>query len=400
MTDRIVLGLGGTVDYVVTWDSAVIEELVRAYDLRAAELSTVIPVQSERDLLRSLLAFVRDGSGGERFVATTAIIERFSARFNKDIALGGTGARAAIAMDRLGMKTTLHLVSIDDHVRRLLPPGCTYVCSAPSDSTHPHLIMQFRAGTQVCANDIDLCAPHSNRVIFTNDPPHQELLLSEELGTLLADARIFLISGFNVVQDPAILRQRLATLRQYLARVPADCLVHYEDAGFHVPALSEQVNRQLDDVIDVHSMNEDELQAYLGRTCNLLGPDETAQALTEIRALVHAPTVVIHTKYWSLAVGRDANLYTDALQGGVTMASTRYLHGDNFTEAEYNQVAHAPPSDAGAAFATEIEALMPDVVRCVPAILLTTSNPTTIGLGDAFVGGFLAAWRRSSDLSA
>ena len=29
MTNRIVLGLGGTVDYEISWDSAVLEELVR-----------------------------------------------------------------------------------------------------------------------------------------------------------------------------------------------------------------------------------------------------------------------------------------------------------------------------------------------------------------------------------
>jgi len=395
MTDSIVLGLGGNLDYLVTWDAQVIENLVTAYDLRAAELTTAVPINSERDLLRCLLAFLRDGTGGERFVATTTIIETFAAQFQKAIALGGTAARAAIALDRLGVKTTLHLVSIDDHVRRLLPRSCSYICSASHDSTHPHLIMQFRAGTEVRVNDIDVRAPHPNRVIFTNDPPHQQMQLSEELGTVLADARVFLISGFNVVQDPVILDQRLAILRRHLARVPADCLVQYEDAGFHLPELRYQINRQLEDLIDVHSMNEDELQTYLGRTCNLLDPEEMARALTEIRTIVHAPTVMIHTQYWSLAVGRNPDSFAQALQGGVTLASTRYFHGDNFSETDYDRIAHASPTAAGADFATAIEKLLPGLVRCVPAIQLATSNPTTIGLGDSFVGGFLGAWTRS-----
>ena len=255
--------------------------------------------------------------------------------------------------------------------------------------------MQFRTGTHVRVNDIDLRAPHPNRVIFTNDPPHQEMLLSDELATVLADARIFLISGLNVIQDEAVLDERLTALRRHIGGVPKNCLVQYEDAGFHVHALSHRVNHELKGSIDVHSMNEDELQGYLGRTCNLLEPHQMADALSEIRTIVHAPTVVIHTKYWSLAVGQDADSYVNALHGGVTMASTRYVHGDNFTEVDYEHIAHASPSAAGTTFAAAIEALLPGLARCVPAILLTTPDPTTVGLGDSFVGGFLAAWSRS-----
>jgi len=138
MADKIVLGLAGTVDYEITWDTAVIERLVSEYDIRPAELSTQVSVRSERDLLRSLLAFVRNGTGGERFIASSHIVDSFASHFGKKITLGGTCVRAAIAMDKLGVKSTLHLVSIDDHVRRLLPPGCSYICSASHDSTDPH----------------------------------------------------------------------------------------------------------------------------------------------------------------------------------------------------------------------------------------------------------------------
>ena len=51
MVDKIVLGLAGTVDYEITWDTAVIERLVSEYDIRPAELSTQVSVGSERDLL-------------------------------------------------------------------------------------------------------------------------------------------------------------------------------------------------------------------------------------------------------------------------------------------------------------------------------------------------------------
>ena len=392
MTDRIVLGLGGTVDYLVRWDSAVIEELVVAYGIRADELSVDVPVTSERNLLRCVLGFVRDGVGGERFVASSDIVESFARRFRTEVVLGGTGVRAAIAMDKLGVKTTLHLVSIDDHVRRLLPASCSYVCSAVQDTTDPHLIIQFGAGVRIRAGDIDLHAPSANRVILANDPPHEQMRLSPELGTVLADARIFGISGLNAIRDAEVLDRRLAELRELLAGLRPGCLVHYEDAGFHVPALSSRVNSGLGDRVAVHSMNEDELHAYLGRTFDLLDPVAMAEALRAVRGTLTAPTVVVHTRYWALAIGQDAHAFGPALRGGITMASTRYLYGDGFTDSDYAAVARLPPSQTGLAFVAGVEAELPGQVHGEAAILLHTDHPTTVGLGDSFVGGFLAAW--------
>lgn len=188
---------------------AALEGLVRTYALRASELATSVVVESERDLLRSLLAFVRDGVGGERFVAYPEVIEAFAARFGKRITLGGTGLRAALAMDKLGVASTVHLVSIDDHMRRLLPRGVSYVGSARRDSTRPHLVVQFTEGSTVRAKDIDLRAPRSNRIIYVNDPANAELVLDEDLGQALSAADVFLISAFNSISEKGTLRARL-----------------------------------------------------------------------------------------------------------------------------------------------------------------------------------------------
>ncbi|HEY5822351.1 MAG TPA: ADP-dependent glucokinase/phosphofructokinase [Propionibacteriaceae bacterium] len=391
MGDRLVLGLGGTVDIEIVWDSATLEGLVQAYGVRAAEIDTAVSIETERDLLCSLLGFVRDGSGGERFVVSSEIVTAFASRFGGAVTLGGTPVRAALAMDKLGVATTVHLVSIDDHVRRLLPPSCDYVCSASEDTTDPHLIVQFGAGDRVRSGDVDVTAPFPNRVIFTNDPPNRELVLSSELGSVLADARVFMVSGFNVIQTEALVRRRVVELREHMTRLPPDALVIYEDAGFHFPALSRVVWEMLRGQIDVGSMNEDEMQAYLGRPLDLLDPVAMSSALLELFRYVGVPTLVVHTKYWALALGRDAATFAPALDGGITMASARYCHGDHFTRADYEVLAAMPRTPAGAAFAAALEARMGAAVRCVPANTLTVDNATTIGLGDTFVGGFIAA---------
>lgn len=391
---RLVLGLGGTVDYEIVWDSGVLEGLIREYDIRADELTTAVPVTSERALVVTLLAFVRDGVGGERFVASSEIIETFSVRFEREITLGGTCVRAAIAMRTLGVTCTLHLVSIDDHVRRLLPEGCAYICSAEEDSTDPHLIVQFGAGVRVAAGDIDFTAPHPNRIIYANDPPNRDLVIAEELGDVLSHADVFMVAGFNVIQDEVLLEERLARIAADIDRMPARSLVFYEDAGYHIPEFATRVRDRILDRIDVYSMNEDEMQSYLGRTIDLLDVVDVERALDDLHAVIPAATLVIHTKYWSLARGERAGELRAALQGGITMASTRYCYGDGFTVDDYESVGRMDVHLLGAQVAKTLESRDDGDTVAVPAFVLDVPTPTTIGLGDTFVGGFIEAWAR------
>lgn len=389
--NALVLGLGGTVDYEIAWDSKILEALIEEYDILDCELNAMVPVDSERALVVTLLAFVKLGAGGERFVASSGIVERFAARFDKRITLGGTCVRAALAMQVLGLSSTVHLVSIDDHVRKLLPPGIDYLCSADHDTTDPHLIVQYPQGATVRAGDIKLVSSGPNRIIYANDPPNRELLLAEELGTTLSTADLFLVSGFNVIQDALTLTRRLEELGEHMRKLPPEATVIYEDAGFHVPLLNMQVRDALVGSIDVHSMNEDELQGYLGRQLDLLDADEMAAALREIHTEIPAPALVIHTRYWALAFGPRAPAFEAALRGGIVMAGTRYRHGDIWSRSDYNTVAALQTNGEGAEFACKLQALMGARMVCVPALDIPVGLPTTIGLGDTFIGGFIAA---------
>ncbi len=271
---RVVLGLGGTVDYEVAWDSRVVEDLVEQHGIRSTDLDAPRPIVTERDLVVSVLAFLRDGAGGERFVASSHVIEEFSSRLDTRVTLGGTCVRAAIAMSAVGVASTLHLVSMNDVTRRLLPADVDWICSAGDDTTDPHLIVQYPQGARVRAGDIDVVAPHSNRLIYANDPPHRELLISEQLGDALTDAAVFLVSSLNVIQDRAVLDDRLQSLHRHLENLPDDALVMFEDAEYHVPEFSTVVRDAIAPMADVYSLNEDELQRYVGRTVDLLHPRE------------------------------------------------------------------------------------------------------------------------------
>ena len=389
MGEYIVLGLGNNVDYEIVWDSRVFEQAIVEYGISDSELCAGTAISSARDLVVSILGFLKNGTGGERFVASPQIILDFAELFQKKITLGGAPVRAAIAMRKLGYRSALHLVTMNEHVRRLLPEDCSWVCSNDKESLFPHLIVQFCKDTCVQAGDINIRAEQSNRIIYVNDDDNLVMKLAPEFASRAAEARVFLISGFNAMQSSELLAERLKQLREILSALPSDALVFYEDACFHNPALIAQIHKALGDVIDIYSLNEHELQEYLNRAISLLNPAEVYAALKDLSRLIPVPVLVVHTQYWALAFGEHAGRYAKALKGGSTMATTRYRFGDDFSPSDYLETEGLPAKAEGAEFANALSELAGDSICCIPVVHVEETNVTTIGLGDAFVGGFL-----------
>jgi len=391
MPAQIALGFGDNVDYEILWDSRVVEDLIVRHNIYVAELSQHREIHSERDLVISILSFFRAGAGGERFVASSSIIERFSQQFQKKITLGGTSVRAAVAMRTLGHRSALHLVTINDHVRRLIPADSPYVCSNLQDTLYPHLIVQFDAGMQVCANDIDIYSSRANRIIYHNDTDNIQMCLNEEFSQFVTEARVLLVAGFNAMQDRNLLLDRLHAVLRIMRHLPKDALVYCEDAGFFDAGFRRLIYTTLAGRISIYGLNEDELQSHLGRTLDMLDAGQIAPALEDLRRLIGVPLIVMHSMYWALAYGENAARAANALKGGVTMATTRFRYGDDFTRENYKEVAGLPPNPKGAAFVQAIRPLLGDKVCCVAVAQVDQINATTVGLGDAFVGGFLPA---------
>ena len=388
MNADLVLGLSGTVDYEIRWDASAIESLARPFEISVSELDTATAIMDLRSMLVSILSFLRDGGGGERFAQSPAVLEEFAARLPGRATLGGTGLRAALAMDVVGVPSVVHLVTLDDTARELLPARVSSITAIDDEPLVPHVIVQFPAGASVRLRDGVVTAPRSNRLIYVNDRPNQDMPLSPALDELVPHADVFLISGVNTMVDEEKIADRIARLTS-LARA-AEGIVLFEDAGYHHPAVGLRVRDALAPVVDVYGLNEDELFGYLGGSVDLLDVDAVEEALRRAAGLIPASCLVVHTRHWAVAVGERAQEYAAALYGGVTMAATRYVHGDAMTVDDYRRTADAAPQAASVAFAAALERRGVGHVVCVPAFDLDTPTPTTVGLGDSFVGGFIA----------
>jgi ADP-dependent phosphofructokinase/glucokinase len=391
MKEKIALGFGNNIDYELVWNSGVIEDLILQYDIRNDELDINRVINCERDLIISILGFMQVASGGERFVSSSDIIERFSQKCAKKITLGGTSVRAAIAMRKLGYKSALHLVTLNEHVRRLIPHDSPYVCSNAQDSSYPHLIVQFGKDTRIRASDIDITTRQANRLIYHCDTDNIMMSLNEDFSDLITDAKVLLVSGFNAMQSQTLLADRLESVLRMMERLPEDAVVFCEDAGFYEPRFSHFVYRTLAKKMTIFSLNEDELQGYLNTKLNLQDVFQVKEALVELQRLFPVPIIVVHTKHWALAYGDEATGFSKAIKAAVTMATTRFCYGDDFTIEHYRAVEQLAPSQEDAIFADDLNKLPSNRIFCVPVAHVEPSVATTVGLGDAFVGGFLPA---------
>ena len=398
-TTRLLLGLAGTVDYEIEWDAGVLEELAVELGVVPADLDPDRPVHDERDLVASILGFVTRGVRGQRFVAHTAGIAKVAAPFGHRVPLRGTGVRAALALAQLGYPSQVHLVSVDDHVRRLLPADVGHLCSAQHDTLDPHLIVQYPQGTRVRVGDTVVESPHANRLIFANDPPSRELVLHPGLEELLGDSHAFLCCGFNVIRDRDLLEDRLARVVEGISRMAPGALVLHEDCGYHVPEFAAVVRERLLPWTHVWSMNEDEMQELVGRTVDLLDAADVGAAVRRLVELVPARNLVVHSRYWALVVGDDHDTLVDCLAGGVELASTRYRVGDRITPDDVEETRALPTHPGGRDVARALERTVPRL-RAVATPQADVPRPTTVGLGDTFAGGFLLRYAQRRDAGA
>ena len=129
----------------------------------------------------------------------------------------------------------------------------------------------------------------------------------------------------------------------------------------------------------------------LARPVDLSDPTDLVTAVKDLAARVPVPAIMLHTRHFALAHGRQADRMKAVLVNGIAVSGARYLHGDGATREDVVLLdSSAPRSPSGQLVAN---AFRGDEDFCVvPAFdLQNVPSPTTIGLGDAFVGGVLAA---------
>lgn len=297
MGKKIAMGFHTCVDYELVWDTAVAEEAIRAFDIHAAELKVYHEVASERELWIGCLALLQAGIGGEMMPQDPKVCIDFSDRFRYEITLGGTATRAAIVMDKMGYGSALQTSRYNRHVERLMPKLVEVLPGVPADHNdiYPHVVLQCAGGVRVHANDIDFVTPRENRILITSDLDSLHIpVLDQAFGAMLGDCEVFLMGCFSEILDRDILVDRVEKTRRLFTHLPEDALIVLEDGCYVKKDFRYYVHEQLCPHAHILSMNEDELQEYIGRRIDILDPDAVIPALETVHKNSGIPLVLVH----------------------------------------------------------------------------------------------------------
>lgn len=386
----IVLGLSGCVDFELQWDHHAFQRLVSRMRIQTDDLVRPPSITTLRDLVVSICTYMREDSGGEEYVPSKLALAKFAEEFQYRQTLGGTPVRAGIALARMGIPTTVHVVSYNNDFAELSPSDMTYIYHETGENSDPHIIIQYPSNELIAVEDGEFTTRRSNRLIYVNDLPNSRMDISKKLKDYVSTSDVFLYSGINGVRDELAFRQRARQLREIAQSASENSLCVYEEAGFHVDGFQEIINAELCGQIDVRSMNEDEAQRYLGRKVDLSDVGSVVAMFAELGQMFPHEIVVIHTQFWAGAVGKSprkrAEHMLEPLQRGVALASARLVWGDDLSKEKYQEIKKTPLISSAQALCAKLAHYG---ISAVPSIDVVTEKPTTIGLGDTFCGGMV-----------
>lgn len=389
----IALGMNNAVDLEIVWDSKALEDLVVEYGITKKDIRKYSDVMDMRELLCSILYQVQAGEGIGCHVKDSQMVIDYASHFKFRRTMGGAGIRAAIVIRKFGYKSLIHLVSQSKQIREMIPEGCKYYCLNKQDTEYPHLIIQYPEGAEIHANDIDIVSTRANRLMYFDDKGIKELPLDEEFFKDAANCKTMMIGSFTSVEKYETGMERARTAGQYIDKYLKDTVIYYEDScppGGVKPELND-IWKTIVPKCDLYSMNEDELMNHIGQKVDFMDAKAIIGAIEDLYKIIPCKNYVIHSKSWAIIYGEDAPKYHDALQNAVNTSTTRLLNGDDITPADFEATKRRSISPEGLAFEKQIkEGSWNKPVTCVPSYLITEKNLTTIGLGDSFVGGFLA----------
>ena len=375
----IFLGFTNNIDYEIILDNHTLKKMVQDYQISKKDCRKYQNISTIKQLIGYTLYCIENHIGEEKPIDSAALLLRFADLFPYRKTIGGTAARAAIAIAKMGYvkHIYLHCDVFNDVLESLYPYDIKKIVGSYSKKIYPHVIIQYHCEQ----ND-----RYSDRIIYTSDPFAGDPQINTEFLDALPIAKCLLVSGFNAIQECDILIRNLKKLQDSLAKWPKKPLIYYESAKFYQQSFRDIVNVYLGKYIDIYSLNQDEFSEIIGTKIDFFDAESVYQSLNHFQKnFLDVPLLLLHTQYYALIFGNAAHNYYSHLCSAVNLACTRALHGDNYGTEQFQKVQkiRRPALD----FCRKIQSF--GNIACVSSANIQQHKLSTIGLGDAFAGGFL-----------
>ncbi len=391
-TKPVFLGFTSNIDYEISLSSQEIIQMIKDYNIKQSDLVDYKKICNIKDLISFTLYCIQNNIGTERYIFNASTLSSFAELFEYSVTLGGTAARAAVAMSKIGYSKQLylHLTACNGIIRKLLHPDLSYISSKKDTVIYPHVIIQYSSDIEVNINNIHISPLYSNRLIYTNDIDNSIVEINKKYMASIYMSKVTLFSGFNAMTDINLFEKRIYYIKKIFSNMVLKPFIFYESANFYINDLSTILQNEIGDIIDIYSLNEDEFSLYFNSSIDLLIPELVFHYLKMFKNnIFNAKYLLLHTKYWALIYGRNSNRFVNCLYSAIILASTRGLYGNNYDMNSFYDVQKMNRDIKAIEFSKKIEIISNKEVTCVPSIDILNKNLTTVGLGDAFVGGFL-----------
>lgn len=373
-----------------------------------SEMKVADKIYTMEDLLQSVVYYCTRGIGGEVDVENTKLVEE---SFHFEYGMGGTAVQAAMALAEIGCPSVVHLTDDSKEVCDILKSPSIYAISTDGrlvhtdeiEQTHEqeiHFIIQFKKGDKICLGDQEVEIPCSNRLILTKITVNEYVPFSEQYFEWIEQnaehVSSNVLSSFNALQDPAVLKEHLDYVEQHVEKYRKnnpDGIVFFEDAHYHDYNVRKLCLETVYSCVDVVSLNEEELKYTLKEMYefdvdidNIISCVEGAKFIRE-KFGIHKG-VIIHTKDYSMYVGEKLNADIErGLMYGNMLATAKAQNGWYGTKAQIGEVLEFQLSPKGVEnYNTVVASKYADEVTLVPSKYIDKPK-YTIGLGDSFVGG-------------
>ena len=403
------LGYTSNLDLIPEFTSEDLNRLLAAYlpDACLREMRPAGLIRNMPELLETIVYYCLHGIGAEADIKDPDLIRT---GFPCRNAMGGTAVQAALALDRLGACSVVHLSDDSEEVRKqLISPNIKVPVqggslggagdAAGGNFPETHVIIQFQKGSRICLGNQVETIPASNRLILTRNTVNAFLPLDENyldwVETHAQQVSSNVLSSFNSILDPEVLRLRLARILEHVERYRRgnpQGIVYFEDAHYHSKESRRLCIETLYPHVDIMSMNEEELQ-YTMEMCHIpVEIDDIFSCVNGVEYLLDRfgmkRGVIVHTKDYAMYVGDASGLAIEkGMVYGSLMATARAAFGEYGNDAQIRNILEGSLSRTGLENLKKIEnSSLSGRVILVPTFELDRPK-YTIGLGDCFTGG-------------
>jgi ADP-dependent phosphofructokinase/glucokinase len=349
--------------------------------------SPVMPnytLNSWDDLLNAILWHFKQGSGSEHIISDVSILEVLKGLSTWKWAVGGTGLQAACAAAIGGTKAAVNLPSWSDEFQFLLQHVGLVALVKEQGFTPVHYVLDYTTETA------------SNRIILRGPDEFKTSIIAPSFMEHLQQSHgrydWLLISGYNGVNTSEEVGPLLEESKQFLSSLGEHGPSVHLELG-PIFTVEDQVNviRELGPYVDSLGLNEDEMALLMNLEQPVLSlSNETLLDLLRVAYdRFNVPNMIFHTHQFAACVTkRKMDGWKEALHNAIRFASSRAAEGRCCTPSEMDAwEKRLPLHPRGERLAQLVEGREDIVI--VPSY--KAQAVSTVGLGDTFTAGLLAA---------